>query len=105
MRGELEEAGQNVGRGNDNREIPVPTAFDLKEVHLALAEFSSDELKQIPILPEGAPLEYGVIYLDLADATREPFRASGGTTATRGHFFVEKDRVPGQLWSRLVASD
>ena len=98
-------AGQNVGTQGGEREVPIPTAFDVKEIHRALHGFTDDDLKQIPILPEGTRLEQGAVYLDLAGDRREEIKATGGMTVERGHYVIPKDRTPYDLWNRLRGAE
>ena len=97
-------AGMNVGatgpyphpeKGN------VRTAFDLKGVHGAFRDFADDELKQIPVMPEGARLEEGATYLDLADPVPSEITAHGVMEAGKGHYYVAKTEVDYELWNRL----
>lgn len=64
-------AGQNIGRDAAMAEHGLRTAYDVKELHRALAELPDDVLKQIPVLPTGARLQEGATYLDLADPARD----------------------------------
>ena len=85
------------------RELAITTAYELKDVNRSLAaRFTDDDLKQIPVLREGAPLEQGATYLDLADARREAFKINGGHRAEAGHYYVPKNRTPYPIWNRLV---
>jgi hypothetical protein len=97
-------AGQNVGPASDH-EVELASAYDVKDVHRALQGFTDDELKQIPILPAGSRLQQGATYVDLAAARREEIRAGGGATAEAGHHYVPKDRVPYELWNRLIGEE
>jgi hypothetical protein len=95
-------AGQNIGERSADREQGLPTAYDVKEVHRALNDqFIDDELKQIPILPEGQRLQQGATYLDLSDAERREFTATGEMAAEPGNRYVPKTEVPYSLWNRL----
>jgi hypothetical protein len=95
-------AGQNVGTPPSDRELALPTAFDHKEIHRALRDFNDEELKQIPILGEGTPLQQGATYIDLDAAPREEFKYNAGKRVERGHHYVAKDRVPYWIWNRLI---
>ena len=88
-------AGEHPEKGN------VKTAFDLKGVHSAFDDFTDDELKQIPIMPEGARLEEGATYLDLADPIPTEFTAHGVMEAGKYHRYVAKTEVDYELWTRL----
>src|SRR2546425_3857933 len=52
-------AGQNTGGASEERERGARSAYDVKKVHRALAEWSDDELKQIPVLESGTRLRQG----------------------------------------------
>ena len=98
-------AGQNVGPDVVDRVRPIPTAYDAKQLHRALDDFTDDELKQIPILPVGERLQQGATYIDLAENRPSEFKSTGGAEARAGHFLVPKDRVPYEIWNRLVGKD
>lgn len=98
-------AGQNIGVPPTERELMVPTAYDRKELHQRLHGFTDDELKQIPVLQEGSRLEQGATYLDLAKSTPHEFTATGGMLARRDDRLVPKNRVPYDLWDRLVGEE
>ncbi len=98
-------AGQNISPGGSEQERQIPTAYELKDVHRMLNGFGDDDLKQIPVLPAGTRLQQGATYVDLADAEREEFKASGGITAEPGHYYVAKNRVPYELWNRLIGEE
>jgi hypothetical protein len=94
--------GYNAGLAGEHPEKgDVRTAFDLKDVHDALRGLTDDELKQIPVMPDGARLEEGATYLDLADPTRTEFTAYGVMRAGDGHRYVPKTEVDYALWNRL----
>jgi hypothetical protein len=95
-------AGQNHGRAPSDRELMIPTAFDVKDVHRALREFNDEELKQIPILPEGTRLQQGATYVDLAAPRREEVKYNAGKQVEANELFVPKDRVPYWIWNRLI---
>ena len=88
-------AGEHPEKGN------VKTAFDLKGVHSAFDDFTDDELKQIPVMPEGARLEEGGTYIDLADPAAAEITAHGVMEAGKGHRYVAKTEVDYELWNRL----
>jgi hypothetical protein len=98
-------SGQNLGSQSDDTRWPHRTAYDLKPVHRALNDWQDDDLKQIPVLPEGAPLRQGATYINLADASREEFTAMGGMRAGAGDAFIPKDDVPYTTWNRLRGID
>jgi hypothetical protein len=99
-------AGQNVGPGVTERELAIPTAYDVKELNRALAgDFTDDDLRQIPILPTGTPLEQGATYVDLAASPPEAFKTNAGRHAEAGHYYVPKNRTPYEIWNRLVGRE
>ena len=94
--------GQNIGGEAEARESDARTAFDVKQVHRAFAEFPDDELKQIPLLESGTRLRQGATYLDLA---RGRFVASGEMEVGRDQLVVQKDRVHYETWNKLVGDE
>jgi hypothetical protein len=95
-------AGQNVGLAASQTEKEAPNAYDLKDVHRYLVDFTDDELKQIPILPIGSRLKQGAKYVDLHDPNREEFTAMGGMETGSENWYVPKTEVDYQLWHRLT---
>jgi hypothetical protein len=98
-------AGQNIGElGRGER--TYPNARDLKDVHRTLHDrFDDDELKAIPVVPEGARLRQGAKYLDVRDPSRREFTATGEMRAERDARIVPKDEVPYSIWNRLTGAD
>jgi hypothetical protein len=94
-------AGQNIGPTDIGEESSY-TAYDIKDLHRALAAFTNDELKQIPVLPEGTRLQQGATYIDLTEHPPTEFKVNGGVATGRGQLVVPKDRVPYTLWDRLL---
>jgi hypothetical protein len=98
--------GYNAGLAGEHPEKgAVRTAFDIKDVHDALRGFSDDELKQIPLMPEGARLEEGATYLDLTDPIPTEITAHGVMEAGPGQRYVAKTEVDHELWNRLRGVD
>ncbi len=94
-------AGQNIGEVAADREQGLPTAYDLKSVHRSLQKFDDDDLKQIPVVPQGQRLQQGATYLDLNDPEREEFTATGDMQAGASNCYVPKSEVPYPVWNRL----
>lgn len=99
------EAGQNRGGEAEGASEETPTAYDLKDLHDALKDFTNDELKQIPILPEGMRLKQGAVYIDLHLPHPQEFTARGDQEAIPGTRIVPKSEVDYQLWNRLIGVD
>lgn len=98
-------AGQNIGTQSSGAEQSGNTAYDLKEVHRQLSDFSDDELKKVSVLPTGSRLQQGATYLDLNDRERGEFTATGDMTATEGKAYVPKSETPYPVWNRLIGVD
>ncbi len=95
-------AGQNVGIEGPHPEKDAPSAYEIKELQSQLEGYTSDELKQIPVLPCGSRLEQGATYVDLRDAERKQFTAMGGMEAGPSNWYVPKTEVGYELWNRLT---
>lgn len=95
---------QGVNTGMDESEVVHTgrTAHDIKDLHEKLADFTADELRQIPVLPEGTRLQQGAVYLDLAHVNRHEIKAMGKTEAGPKNWYVPKTEVDYQLWNRLI---
>jgi hypothetical protein len=95
------EAGQN--RGLAEAEFSdAPTAYEVKDVHRQFHGFTDDELKRIPIVPHGARLAQGAVYVDLRDQLLREFTATGDMAAGPHSWYVPKKEVDYQLWNRLI---
>lgn len=95
-------AGQNTGLYGSAGALAGATAYDSKEIHDILAEFTDDELRAIPVLPSGTRLEQGAAYVDLTHRERGPFHAMAGMMAEPGHHYVAKKLVDYVTWNRLI---
>lgn len=95
-------AGQNTGAGGPRAEKNMLNANDLKEAHRLLPDWTDDELKQLPVIPEGSRLEQGATYVDLRDPARRAFTATAGMVAGRHSYCVPKSEVDYMLWNRLI---
>ncbi len=85
-----------------NAPMPARNAFDIKEMHTALGEFSADELKQIRVLCEGSRLEAGSRYLKLSEHYRQEIQATGNEEVEPHEVYIAKRDIPFELWNRLV---
>jgi hypothetical protein len=97
-------AGQNAGAAGPHPEkaAGVKTAYDIKDLHDRLQKFHDDDLKQVPILPEGTRLEQGETYIDLRSPHPRKFTARAGMVAEPANRYVPKTEVPYQIWNRLT---
>jgi hypothetical protein len=69
-----------------------------------LREFTSDELRQIPVVVSGSRLAPGGKYLDIRDPSRGASVASEETYAGKDSWLVPKAEVAAPLWNRLLKS-
>lgn len=95
-------AGQNVGLDESRSETEAPTAYHIKELHDYLEGYTADELRKIPVLPQGSRLEQGATYIDLKDPNRKEFTAMGDMEAGADNWYVPKSEVGYMLWNRLI---
>jgi hypothetical protein len=95
-------AGQNHGLEGPHPEKDAANAYEIKELHSILEGYTSNELKQIPVLPQGSRLEQGAKYIDLMDPERKEFTAMGGMEAGTNNKYLPKTEVDYQLWNRLT---
>ena len=101
------DAGRNVGVSGVHPEKAsgVRTAYDIKDLHERLQDLEDNELKGIPVLPEGARLEQGATYIDLREQTPQEFTARGDMVAGHGDWYVPKSEVDYRVWNRLIGVD
>lgn len=98
-------AGQNIGPRSDEGHRAGRTAYDVRAIHRTLRDWPDDELKEIPLLPQGERLQQGGVYLNLRDPERGEIRATGDRQASADDAFVAKDQVPYPTWNRLRGID
>jgi hypothetical protein len=95
-------AGQNIGRAGPHPAKDALTAYEIKQIHRQFHGFTDDELKRIPVLPQGSRLEQGATYVDLQDERLNGITATGDMTAGPHNWYVPKSEVDYQLWNRLI---
>ncbi len=83
---------------------PRLMASDVQADHRVLQDVPLGVLREIPLLPEGAPLQRLGEYLDLHDPGRADFRAEGGEVVKPGQRVVARADVSGEAWSELRAA-
>jgi bacillopeptidase F (M6 metalloprotease family) len=77
-------------------------AYEIKELHSLLEDYTDDELKQITVLPSGSRLKQGSKYINLKDPARQEFMAMGAIEAEANGWYVPKTEIDYQLWNRLT---
>jgi len=93
--------GQNIGPRSAEAEQSGRTAYNVREVHRRLSEFSDDDLKQIPVLEAGTRLQQGATYLKLDEQERREFTATGEMQAGESEVVIPKSATPFPIWNRL----
>jgi hypothetical protein len=78
------------------------TAYDDAVVRGLLHDWSDDDLKQITLVPHGATLERGAVYLDLLHPERGEFTALGSEIVEPDQRIVARDTTDYELWARLL---
>lgn len=91
-------AGQHAGM----TERRTYTAYDVKELHAKMPEYTNDELKKIPVLAHGERLQQGGTYLDLNDLAGGTFTAQGSQEAQDPHLYVAKADTDYLIWNKLT---
>ena len=94
-------AGQNIGQDEPSNNADF-TAFHLRKRGHELRGLDDNDLKRVPVLPEGTRLQQGATYVDLAAGRPQEFTATGNMTAEPGHAYAPKNRVPYEVWNRLI---
>lgn len=95
-------AGQNIGQDSEQRERTDLTAFHLRKRGYELRGLDDNDLKQVPLLAEGTRLQQGATYVNLADEKPREFKATADVTAEAGDAYAPKDKVPYEVWNRLI---
>ncbi|HEY0076285.1 MAG TPA: hypothetical protein VGB77_19455 [Abditibacteriaceae bacterium] len=94
-------AGQNFGLEGPHFEKDAPTGDTFKELYAMLPDLNKDDLRALPILPEGVRLEQGATYIDLSNLEQGEFTATSDMTVQPGTYIVPKSEVDFELWNRL----
>jgi hypothetical protein len=95
-------AGQNIGLGAETRDEPHRTAFHLRKAGRDFPQLADAELKRIPIVAAGERLQQGATYVDLTENPPREFTATAQMSADATHAYAPKDRVPYEVWNRLI---
>jgi hypothetical protein len=94
-------AGQNIGTTDP---LAASTAFHLRKRGFTLRGLDDDELKQVPLVEPGSRLQQGATYANLAGDDPREFKASGDVIASGEDAYAPKDRVPYEIWNRLIGA-
>jgi hypothetical protein len=95
------EKGERIGRGQAGKRSER-TAYEIRELKRQLEGYEDEELRRIPIVREGSPLDEGATYIDLQEHPPREFTAEPDLVALRDNWFVPKNGVPRSLWDRLL---
>jgi hypothetical protein len=95
-------AGQNIGQESAAAAETEETAFHLRKRGFELRGLDDNDLKQVPLLKAGTRLQQGATYADLSNDSPREFKATGNIEADRFHAYAPKDRVPYEVWNRLI---
>jgi hypothetical protein len=95
-------AGQNIGSEPRHPAEPEMTAWHLRKRGHDLRGLDDNDLKQVPVLREGTRLQQGATYVDLTQSHPQEFRATANMRAEPGQAYAPKDRVPYEVWNRLI---
>ena len=95
-------AGEHHGMTEAHVRIQMRSAADIKRLHNQLGDFTNDELRAISVMPDGARLEQGAVYLDLLHRERGEFTAMADMVAAKGHYYVPKKDTDYVTWNRLL---
>ena len=95
-------SGQNIGPLSDAQVDAEWTAFHLRKRGLDVGAVNDEELKQVPVLSPGERLQQGATYVDLKHQPVEEFTARGDMAAGSDNAYVPKNRVPYEIWNRLI---
>ena len=94
--------GQNFRSSPVASDPGARTAADIKALVGKLTQFTEDQLAEIPIVPVGARLKQGAVYMDLRQPAPVPFSATGEMVAQEINYYTPKAEMPYEHWNRLV---
>jgi hypothetical protein len=77
------------------------TAYDSAVARDLLPNLTDEQLKQIPILPPGVPVDSEHTCLDLADPAVPERVVVAGTVVAENALLVPRGEVDDQLWNKL----
>lgn len=94
--------GQNIGLPSEVTGDSDRSAFHLRKAGVELGNVDDEALKLVPVLSPGERLQQGGTYIDLRQQPPVEFTARGDMEAGPGDAIVPKDRVPYEVWNRLI---
>jgi len=95
-------ASKGLNYGLEGADVPTQSAADNKWLHAWLAEFSTDELRQLRVVCPGARLETSATYCRIDEEERGEFKAEGTEDVVEGDIYIPKKDTPYELWNRLI---
>lgn len=78
------------------------TAAHIKEARLQLVDWTEDDLGLVRLLPIGAHLADGALYVDLRDPARREFVGIAEMQVPPDGLYVPKAAVEPRIWARIL---
>ncbi len=78
------------------------TAAQNNEARLQLVDWTDDDLCLVSLLPMGARLDEGAIYVDLRDPARREFTGTSEMQVPPDGLYVPKTAVEPRIWARIL---
>jgi hypothetical protein len=98
-------AGNNDGTHDALDPDRLIRAYDRKEWHEKLPQFTNDELKNLLILPQGTRLEQGASYFDLLHPEDGEFSARADFVTNEENLILPKNQHDFEIWNKLLGKD
>lgn len=99
------DASKGLNHGQDGAPTAKRAGSEIKKLHEMLTDFSPQELRQLPVLCEGARLETKATYINLADPRPHEIQALGNEDVGPDDLYIDKKDVPYQLWNRILGHE
>lgn len=78
------------------------TAAHIHEARLQLVDWNDDDLGLVSLLPIGARLDEGALYVDLRDPARREFTGTAEMRVPPDGLYVPKAAVEPRIWARIL---
>lgn len=91
-------AGQHAGAATHE----TRSAYDIKELHEKMPDYSNAELKALPVLQAGQRLQQGAVYCNLNNLSAGAFVAMAAMEAGPSDYYVAKSELDYELWNKLT---